>query len=331
MIFPGQWLINIITARNSFQQHWVPMVGRMGLALLLFTSTTAGQQGLWESLIEQGYQALAAGNPAEARKHFDRAWEEAAKYPVHDLRRATTQRNLAQARMLLGDLVPADSLYGQAIICAERTLEQQHSYLASLRREQEDLRAAIAASLDYHEELPPPATLWEALALRLRWTTDRTTVRTGISLPLVEPLSITHDRGLGIGASLQFRILELGLLPIIAGLDYFELKLPPKHADNRPGRLRGTGVHLGPGLGRFLLTIGAGQYSLSGGLAGPSRIGLNGALTLSILGRPGDSSRLGTQVALRIGGLHLLAAGEQEALTLLQLGFSVGFRRPPPW
>ncbi len=187
MIFPGQWLNNIITARNSSQRHWVPMLGRVGLAMLLLTTTTAGQQGLWESLIEQGNQALAAGNPAEARKHYSRAWEVAAKYPVHDLRRATTQRNLAQARMLLGDLVPADSLYGRAIICAERTLEQQHSYLAGLRREQEDLRAAIAASLDYHEERPPPPTWWEALALRLRWATDRTTVRPGISLPMGTP------------------------------------------------------------------------------------------------------------------------------------------------
>ncbi len=307
------------------------MLVRVGLALLLLAASTAGQQGLWESLIEQGNQALAAGNPAEAKKHFDRAWEVATKYPVHDLRRATTYRNLAQARMLMGDLTPADSLYSRAISCAERTLEQRHSYLVTLRREQEDLRAAIAASLDFHEERPPPPTWWEALALRIRWTTDHTTVRTGISMPLVEPLSITHDRGLGIGANLQVRLLELGPLPIIAGLDYFELKLPAKHADSRPGRLGGTGVHLGPGLGRLLLTIGAGQYSLTSGLAGPSRMGLNGALTLSILGRPGDSSRIGTQVALRIGGLHLPAARDQEALTLLQLGFTVGFRRPPPW
>ncbi len=331
MIFPGQWLINIITARNSLQRYWVPMLTRVGLALVLLTTTTAGQQGLWESLIEQGNQALAAGNPAGARKHFNRAWEVAAKYPMHDLRRATTQRNLAQARMLLGDLVSADSLYSRAIICAERTLEQQHSYLVGLHHEQEDLRAAMAASLDFHEERPPPPTLWEALALRIRWTKDHTTVRTGISLPLGDSLSITHDRGLGIGANLQFRLLELGALPIIAGLDYFELKLPAKHADSRPVRLRGTGVHLGPSLGRFLVTIGAGQYSLSGGLAGPSRIGLNGGLTLSILGRPGDNSLLGTQVAVRVGGLHLLAAGDQEAFTLLQLGFTVGFRRPPPW
>lgn len=331
MIFPGQWLINIITARKSLLQRWVPLYGRVGLALLLLTTTTAGQQGLWESLIEQGNQALTAGNPAEARRHYNRAWEVAAEYPVHDLRRASTQRNLAQALMLLGDLAPADSLYGRAIICAERTLEQQHSYLVTLRREREDLRAAIAASLNYHEERPPPLSLWEAFALRLRWTTDHTTFRTGISLPLGEPLSITHDRGLGIGANLQFHLLELGPLPIIARLDYFELQLPAKHADSRLGRLRGAGVHLGPNLGRLLLTIGAGQYFTSGGLAGPSRIGLNGALTLSILGRPGDSSRIGAQVALRIGGLHLPATGDQEALTLWQLGFSVGFRQPPLW
>lgn len=307
------------------------MLGRVGLALVLSVTTIAGQQGLWESLIEQGNQALAAGKPAEARKHYGRAWEVAAKYPVHDLRRATTQRNLAQARMLLGDLVPADSLYGRAIICAERTLEQQHSYLVTLHREREELRAAIAASLDYHEERPPPPTWWEALDLRLRWATDRTIVGTGISLPLGEPLSGTHDRGLGIGASLQLSLLELGTLPIIAGLDYFRLELPAKHADSRPGRLRGTGVYLGPSLGRFLLTMGAGTYSLSGGLAGPSRLGLGGGLTFSILGRPGDSSRIGPQVALRFQGLYLLAAEDQEALTLLRLGLSVGFRRPPPW
>ena len=303
----------------------------MALALVLLTTTMAGQQGLWESLVDQGNQALAGGNPAEAKKHYSRAWEVAAKYPLHDLRRATTQRNLAQARMLLGDLLPADSLYSRAIVCAERTLEQQHSYVVTLRREQEDLRAAIAASLDYHEERPPPPIWWEALALRLRWAADRTTVRTGISLPLGEPLSGTHDRGSGIGATLQLGLLELGALPIIAGLDHFQLQLPAKHADSRPGRLRGTGVYIGPSLGRFLLTMGAGAYSLAGGLAGPSRLGLGGGLTVSILGRPGDSSRSGPQVALRFQGLHLLAAEDQEALTLLRLGLSVGFRRPPPW
>ncbi|MCH8024080.1 MAG: tetratricopeptide repeat protein [Candidatus Marinimicrobia bacterium] len=322
---------SIIIDRNALQQHWAPMLGRVGLALVLLATTAAGQQGLWESLIEQGNQALAAGNPHEARNHYSRAWEVAAQYPVHDLRRATTQRNLAQARMLLGDLAPADSLYDRAIICAERTLEQQHSYLVTLRHEQENLRAAIAASLDFHEERLPPPTVWEALVLRVRWITDHTIVRPGISRPLGDSLSITHDRGLGMSATLQFRLMELGALPIIAGLDHFELQLPAKHADHRPVRLRGNGVFLGPSLGRFLLTMGAGQYSLSGGLADPSRIGLNGALTVSILGRPGDSSSIGTQVALRIGGLHLLAAGDQETFTLWQLGFSIGFRRPPPW
>lgn len=307
------------------------MLGRAGLALVLLATTAAGQQGLWESLIEQGNQALSAGNPDEARKHYSRAWEVAAQYPAHDLRRATTHRNLAQARLLLGDLVAADSLYGLAIICAQRTLEQPHSYLAGLRREQEDLRAAIAASLDFHEERPPPPTVWEALVLRVRWITNHTIVRPGISRPLGDSLSVTHDGGLGMSATLQFRLMELGSLPIIAGLDHFELQLPAKHADHRPVSLRGNGVFIGPSLGRFLLTMGAGQYSLSGGLAAPSRTGLNGALTLAILGRPGDSSNIGIQVALRIGGLHLLAAESQEALTLWQLGFSIGFRQPPPW
>ncbi|MEE9465352.1 MAG: tetratricopeptide repeat protein, partial [Candidatus Neomarinimicrobiota bacterium] len=201
---------------------------RLGLSLLLSLLTTpvTGQQGLWESLIDQGNRALAAGDAAEARKHFDRAWEVAGDYPAHDLRRATTQRNLAQARMLLGDLEVADSLYTRAIACADRTLEPQHQYTTSLRREQALLREAIAASQIYNEEQPAPLTIWEALAQGIRWTANHTTGGLAMSQPLGEPLATSHDRGLGLDLSLDYTFRELGSLPLIAGLDYFRTERP---------------------------------------------------------------------------------------------------------
>ncbi len=298
----------------------------MPLVIVLWATTLTAQQGLWESLIDQGNRALATGDATEARKHFDRAWEVAADYPAHDLRRATTQRNLAQARMLLGDLEAADSLYTRAIACADRTLEPQHQYPTSLRREQALLREALAASQIYNEEQPVPLTVWEALAQSIRWTANHSTGGFAMSQPLGELLATSHDRGLGLDLSLDYTWRELGSLPLIAGLDYFRTELPNKHADNQPGQLRGTGVHVGPALGRYLFTVGAGSYALTGGLASPSRLGFSGGLVFSILGRPGDNPLTGPQAMVRFQARYLLAAEEQEAILLLQLGLTFGFR-----
>ncbi|MEE9464989.1 MAG: hypothetical protein V3W14_05375, partial [Candidatus Neomarinimicrobiota bacterium] len=82
----------------------------------------------------------------------------------------------------------------------------------------------------------------------------------------------------------------------------------------------------GPALGRYLFTVGAGSYTLTGGLPGPSRLGFSGGLAFSILGRPGDNPQLGLQAMLRFQARYLLAAEDQEAIILLQLGLTFGFR-----
>jgi len=147
-----------------------------------------------------------------------------------------------------------------------------------------------------------------------------------MSQPLGEPLGTSHDRGLGLDLSLDYTFRELGSMPLIAGLYYFRTELPAKHADRQSGQLRGLGIHVGPAVGRFLFTVGAGSYTLTGGLAGPSRLGLGGGLAFSILGRPGDNPQRGPQAMIRFQARYLLAAEDQEAITLLQLGLTFGFR-----
>ncbi|MFB0517174.1 MAG: tetratricopeptide repeat protein [Candidatus Neomarinimicrobiota bacterium] len=304
-------------------------LARLAIAIAIVPGPGWGQQPLWQRLIDEGNQALARGAIFEAEACYLRALQVADQFAPQDLRRATTQRNLAQTLMLQGRFEPADSLYRLAITTATRALETGHPYVLSLQEERAQLRQAMqeAARPEVSPE-QPPSSIKDIILSSAEWLGRRSALQLGTILPLGGELGNSHDGGLSYGLGLHTRLVSLGALAVGLGIEHVITTLPAIHATDAPFRLHGTTVALAPALGPIALNLGAGAYSIGADHQPEIKPGLVGGLRLAVTGRTARPGQVGLKTTIYARGIHLpdIAPAAEGPVTLLQAGFDVGWQ-----
>lgn len=308
-----------------------PSLGFIGLVLatVLAPSRGWGQQALWEQLINEGNRALALGALFEAETYYQQALQVADQFPSLDLRRPTTQRNLAQALLQQGRFDPADSLYRAAITVAARALEPDHPYVLSLRDELDRLHKAIAQAQRAEVGDRGPASFQDMIRNWALLLARNLALQLGPTLPLGGGLADTHDRGMGYGLSLRIPLTDLGPLSIGMGAEHLTTTLPALRAITAPCRLHGTTAALMPSLGAATLSLGAGIYAIETGNQSDTQPGLTGGFGLTIIGKRTQGGRYGLRIAVRARAVYFPNAAPvaEGAATLLQAGLELGWWR----
>lgn len=279
-----------------------------------------GQNMQWEQVTAQGNEAQMAGDVYAAETHFRKALEIARRFPAQDLRRATSQRNLAQALALQGNHTEADTLYRTAIGIALLTLDDTHSFVVSLRDELAQIKQAqLGDEPAEAEPLTSERSLAEFLFRLEKWLSMNSTLHLGASLPLIGDLFQTNEQGFYYG--LGFRLLQFSLGPLSneLWLEFNSSNLPPKHALDEPLKLEGPAAVFTPAIGPFTLCVGAGYSNAYTSHERHSQLTLLGGAGFEIWKkRRGGQTRLKTVLNLRATQLTKPVANLADAPTFFQ-------------
>jgi hypothetical protein len=300
-------------------QLTVRLVLLMGV-LYLLPPPVHGQDMQWEQVTAQGNEAQTAGDIYAAETHFRKALEIAWQFPVQDLRRATSQRNLAQALALQGNHFEADTLYRSAIGIALLTLDDTHPYIVSLRDELALIEQAQLGDEPGEAEPPPSESSLAEFLFRLeKWLSMNSTLHLGASLPLIGDLLQTNEQGFYYG--LGFRMLRFSLGPLSneLWLEFNSSNLPPKHALDEPLKLEGPAAVFTPAIGPLTLAIGAGYNNVYTSHERHPQLALLGGAGFEIWKkRRGGQTRLKTVLNLRAIQLTESVANLTDAPTFFQ-------------
>jgi hypothetical protein len=298
------------------------------LIVSLLLTPLSGQQPLWESLIDEGNQALAGGAAFEAEALYRQALRIADEFPPLDLRRVTTRRNLAQALISQGNFVPADSLYGVAFALAARSLEPDHPFIQSLQNEWDRLRTDMARPLDPVSDAGKRFSLSEFIRVQLENIARRSTIQFSAALPAGGELGEANGQGFSYGLNLRVPLVTGRILGIDAGLEYTLLNLPGRHALDKPFPLEGTSLSLCPTLGPLQLSAGIGGYALRDSKSQGRRLGITGGLGLAIRSKRQRSRNVGLRTTVLVQGIVISDATPltDEPVIILQTGLSLGWR-----
>ncbi|MFC1583438.1 tetratricopeptide repeat protein [Candidatus Neomarinimicrobiota bacterium] len=243
-------------------RFWMPLAVLFG-ALFLAPCSSHGQDRQWEQVMELGNMAHAVEDIYTAETHFRKALDVARRFPAQDLRRSTTQRNLAQVLALQGRHADADTLYRAAIGIALLSLDDTHPYVLSLKDELAQLKAAESGDEPPEVEPPPPeASLTQFLYRLEKWLAMNSSLHLGASLPLIGNLQQSNEQGFYYGLDFQIPLFALGPLSTAVRLGFNSINLPPKHSLDEPLKLEGPAAVLAPAVGPLILSFGAGYYNV---------------------------------------------------------------------
>lgn len=291
------------------------------MGVLFLTPPPAhGQDMQWEQVTAQGNEAQTEGDVYAAEIHFRKALEIARRFPAQDLRRATSQRNLAQALALQGNHTEADTLYRTAIGVALLTLDDTHPYVESLRHELALIeQAQLGDEPAEADSVTSDRSLAEFLFRLEKWLSLNSTLHLGASLPLIGDLFQTNEQGFYYG--LGFRLLRFSLGPLSneLWLEFNSSNLPPKHSLDEPLRMEGPAVIFTPTIGPIALCAGAGYSNVYTSHERHPQLALLGGAGFEIWKkRRGGQARLKTVLNLRAIQLTEPVANLADAPTFFQ-------------